>query len=241
MVNQRFYTAVMSVCVSTKNQEQVRALIFINLILIWDFLLAPKSVFVAVMDGITLGHPCCTVHNCKIQLTTARDRFCAEHRTMNSVCAVKNCTCGILEGKRTCGDPVHQEIEHVHCVRGQARFQLQERLKRARVAHPNDAIAEDVDLATFADDDDEQAFELDEHNRVLPDLSPSPAGASEPPPTSTSPPQKRIAAQFGRKRTHNEQILVTPCGMILARETFYGAEAISTCVVSFSSYVCALF
>ncbi|KIM40257.1 hypothetical protein M413DRAFT_413786 [Hebeloma cylindrosporum] len=160
----------------------------------------PKSVFVAVMDGVTLGHPCCAVHNCKNPLTTARDRFCAEHRLMNSVCAVKKCTGIILEGKRTCGDPIHQEIERIHCVRGQARFQLQERLKRARVAHPNDAVAENVDLTTLADDDDEQAFELDECNRVLPELSPS------------------------------SQILVAPCGMILARETFYGAEAIATCV-----------
>jgi hypothetical protein len=153
---------------------------------------------------------------------------------MNSICAVKNCTGSILEGKRTCGDPVHQEIERIHCVRGQARFQLQERLKRARVAHPNDAVAEDVDLATFADDDDdEQAFELDEHDRVLLDLSPGASEAASPLAVSTPSPKKRIAAQFGRKRTHNEQILVAPCGMILARETFYGAEAIATCVVSF--------
>ena len=32
-----------------------------------------KSVFVVVMDGITLGHPCCAEHNCKIPLTSSRD------------------------------------------------------------------------------------------------------------------------------------------------------------------------
>ncbi|THG92456.1 hypothetical protein EW026_g8455 [Hermanssonia centrifuga] len=37
---------------------------------------------------------------------------------------------------------------------------------------------------------------------------------------------RRIRAQFGRKRTHNEQIIVAPCGVIIARATFYGAEAI---------------
>lgn len=41
----------------------------------------------------------------------------------------------------------------------------------------------------------------------------------------------KVHAQFGRKRTHNEQIIVTPCGMIIARETFYGAEAVGTVVV----------
>jgi hypothetical protein len=50
--------------------------------------------------------------------------------------------------------------------------------------------------------------------------------------------KKRVKANFERKRTHNEQVLVAPCGVILARETFYGAEAISSCVVSKRQHVC---
>ena len=46
--------------------------------------------------------------------------------------------------------------------------------------------------------------------------------------------KKKVRAQFGRKRTHNEQIIVAPCGMIMARETFFGAEAVSSVVVSAS-------
>jgi len=46
--------------------------------------------------------------------------------------------------------------------------------------------------------------------------------------------RKKFRAQFGRKRTHNEQIIVAPCGMIHARETFFGAEAVSSVVVSLS-------
>ncbi|KZT61919.1 hypothetical protein CALCODRAFT_427048 [Calocera cornea HHB12733] len=34
-------------------------------------------------------------------------------------------------------------------------------------------------------------------------------------------------AHFGRRRTHNEQLVVRPCGIILARGTFYGAESLS--------------
>ena len=56
-------------------------------------------------------------------------------------------------------------------------------------------------------------------------------------PTVTAIPKKRVHAGFGRKCTHNEQILVAPCGMILAHETFYGAEAIGTCVVSLEDSV----
>jgi hypothetical protein len=47
--------------------------------------------------------------------------------------------------------------------------------------------------------------------------------------------KKTLRAQFGRKYTHNEQLFVAPCGMIMARETFYHAEAIYSVIVSPSS------
>ena len=43
--------------------------------------------------------------------------------------------------------------------------------------------------------------------------------------------KNKIHARFGRMWTHNEQILVAPCGVIIARETFYNAESIPTVVV----------
>jgi hypothetical protein len=42
---------------------------------------------------------------------------------------------------------------------------------------------------------------------------------------------KKIKAQFGRRRTHNEQTLVRPCGIIFARATMYSAEAVSNFLV----------
>ena len=52
-------------------------------------------------------------------------------------------------------------------------------------------------------------------------------------PTTLSPTigKKALRAQFGRKRTHNEQLIVAPCGIIVARETFYHAEAVHSVVV----------
>ena len=41
-----------------------------------------------------------------------------------------------------------------------------------------------------------------------------------------------VRARFGRKRTHNEELCVASCGMILARETFYGSESLSNVQVS---------
>ena len=43
--------------------------------------------------------------------------------------------------------------------------------------------------------------------------------------------KKQIWAQFGQRRTHNEQIIVMPCGIIIAQETFYGAEGVGSVVV----------
>jgi hypothetical protein len=37
--------------------------------------------------------------------------------------------------------------------------------------------------------------------------------------------RRRLRARFGRKRTHNEELCVTSCGVILGRATFYGSEA----------------
>lgn len=79
-----------------------------------DMSSAIKSVWVAVMDGVTLGHTCCAVHNCKIPLATSQDRYCPTHRGLSIVCAIKDCSEHVLEGKRTCADPSHQEVERVY-------------------------------------------------------------------------------------------------------------------------------
>jgi hypothetical protein len=209
------------------------------------FNLATKLVWVAVMDGVTLGHPCCAVHNCKTALTTSRDRFCVMHRHLSLLCAIKECIAPALEGKRTCVDPSHQEVERIYILRGESRVQLQEKLKRQRMSHPNDGIAAEVQVGELIDDEEEEEFEVDDSlagqdsnlvhgvNEGISDLrGVSPDSESPLPTMATTTSKKRISAQFGRKRTHNEQILVAPCGVILARETFFGAEAIATCAVS---------
>lgn len=130
--------------------------------------------------------------------------------------------------------PEHQDVERIYVLRGQSHVQLQEKLRRQRVTHPDDGIAKEVEIGELIDDDvEEEEFEVDEQDMNLvhgvTDGVSDPRGAS--PPQTGGPTKKRISAQFGRRRTHNEQILVAPCGMIIARETFYGAEAIATCAV----------
>ena len=47
-----------------------------------------------------------------------------------------------------------------------------------------------------------------------------------------SAPGTKVQAQFGRKHTYNEEIIVAPCGVIIAHAIFYRAEAISSVAVS---------
>jgi hypothetical protein len=42
---------------------------------------------------------------------------------------------------------------------------------------------------------------------------------------------RHLKAQSGRRRRHNEQIIIAPCGVILDCATFFGAESIPSCVV----------
>jgi hypothetical protein len=45
-------------------------------------------------------------------------------------------------------------------------------------------------------------------------------------------PTMKLCTQMERKWTHNEQLIVAPCGIILACKTFYGAEGLATIIVS---------
>ena len=165
------------------------------------------KVWVVVIDGVTVGCPCCAVHNCKVPLENNRHRFCPNDAAQNLICAIVGCDSPVVAESCTCSEPSHQEVERIHWKRGQARFQLQERLQRARVAHPNDAVAEEADAVADVDDEAED-FEV---------------GGKK---------KEHIRAQFCHKRTHNEKIIVAPCGMIIARETFYGAEGVGSVIIS---------
>jgi hypothetical protein len=181
-----------------------------------------RKVWVIVIDGVTVGFPCCAVHNCFIPLSNNHHRFCLIHASHAFICAIVGCTNPIQQESLACAKPSHQEVEHIHRERGQAQFQLKECLQRSQVAHPNDAVAEERDLTDFIDEEEED-FDVGTDGAAHQEQS------NQPP--ATNPKPKKIRAQFGRKRTHNEQIIVCPCGIILARETFYGTEGVASVVV----------
>jgi hypothetical protein len=43
---------------------------------------------------------------------------------------------------------------------------------------------------------------------------------------------RKVRAFWGRKQTHNEQLLVNPCGVIVACKTFFHSESVTQAKVS---------
>ncbi|KAG2099283.1 uncharacterized protein F5147DRAFT_582715 [Suillus discolor] len=170
------------------------------------------KVSAVVVDGVTVGHPCCAVYNCHTPLSNNHHHFCHLHSGQNDKCVIIGCDLPIVRGRRTCSTLEHRQVEDTHELRGQSRFQLQERLARARTT-----IATNTSLTD--DPPDEEEYEFNENTRrALPATSSS----------QDRPGRKKFRAVFGRRRTHNEQLIVAPCGMIIARRTFFGAEGVAS-------------
>jgi hypothetical protein len=87
-------------------------------------------------------------------------------------------------------------LEMNHKKRNKALFQLRGRLQRANISHPNDAFEAEV------------TAELIEEITI-------PSAECE----ASKDPQgnRKLCALFDCRRTHNEQIFVRPCGMIVAQ------------------------
>ncbi|KAF9543544.1 hypothetical protein CPC08DRAFT_770213 [Agrocybe pediades] len=181
------------------------------------------KIHAAVCDGDTIGHPCCAIHDCKEPLTGHRDRYCAKHATYNEKCAVVECPASRGGGFRTCELAEHQALESAYFSRGKAILQLRRKLKKAEklTATPSDAVqvpqaASEEDTSRSASDD-----EFDEV--ILKELCDGKSAQGN----------VKAKAYFGRRWTHNEQILMRPCGIIILRATFYGSEAISSVNATF--------
>ena len=143
-----------------------------------------------------------------------RARFCQLHSAQANICVIVGCEQLAIEGKRTCSDPIHQAVEATHLERSGAAFQLKNRIQRAQVAHPNDSnpvYSADLVALTEEEVNDEEEFE-EQNGGVFPGEEFSGLIPSNAEPLT---PQRKLRAQFGRKRTHNEQLIVAPCGVIM--------------------------
>ena len=160
-----------------------------------------------VCDGDSIGFPCCAVHNCKEPLVTLRQRFCAHHDCLTLQCAITTCTEPHEPQFRTCADPSHRALELSYFEKGKSLMQLRTRLRNAQGA---------------------EAVPLDSEDSMHPEVLVETAVCDE----KSEAGNRALKAYFGRRRTHNEQLIVRTCGVIIARATLYGSEAVSGVNVS---------
>ncbi|KAJ7190272.1 hypothetical protein GGX14DRAFT_579985 [Mycena pura] len=198
---------------------------------------ATREVQAVVTDGLSMGHTRCQVPHCITPLESNRHRFCSVHAPLGALCSIVGCNRPARDGYKSCDDQEHIDMERLHCERGQAFFTLRERLQRHRQTHPDSEQDEEDTYDEDSEDidgEDIEWFEFGEQGDIrirsgrnpgsigVVDADTEPCAASK---SSTG--NRKYKALFGRCRTHNEQLLVWPCGVIFARATFYNAEAVS--------------
>ncbi|KJA21479.1 hypothetical protein HYPSUDRAFT_140419 [Hypholoma sublateritium FD-334 SS-4] len=198
-----------------------------------------KTCQAIVGDGFSIGRPCCGVFRCTDPLQNNRHRFCKQHYAEHNVCAIVGCTAPISDAKqKSCSNSVHQAMEKKNKEKGNAAFILKERYQKYQLQHPD----EGSNLTTHDSTVDEHLewFEVESNGDVHIFNEPDPGTVGggtlddieEPCPSKSMHGNGNpIKARFGRRRTHNEQTLVHPCGVIFARTTMFGAEAVSNFLV----------
>lgn len=168
-----------------------------------------------VTDGVTLGHPCCNVHNCPEPLPTNRVKHCRTHSHLEAQCAVIECTAPRAPRSLVCTLPEHHALEVARRILGSSQFQLKERLRRQGAVVASSSIpAGSAPVLSGGDSDDDE---------ILPRVD---EGAK--PDAGNRAPRVR----WGRRRTHNEQLIVCCCGVIIGRTTMFGAESLTLVKVS---------
>jgi hypothetical protein len=197
-------------------------ILFYWLLINYTFLALDK-VQAVVCDGNSIGFPCCAVHDCNEPLITLRDRFCHSHDHLKAKCAVTTCTESHETGFRTCSEPAHRALELAYFSKGKSLLQLKARLNKAH-NHSSASPSTPLDSLEELEDSDEAMIE-----GTFAECE----GKSE---TGN----RKLKAYFGRRRTHNEQLIVRTCGVILSRATMYGSEAVSGVNVGLpaSSFFC---
>jgi len=98
---------------------------------------------------------------------------------------------------------------------GKAMFQLRRRLERVNSYQTHNALAMGSDSNKGVDDFEGSGVGEDQDTEVsVDDCGGKPSTGNQ-----------RVRARFGRRRTHNDELCVASCGVILGRTTFYGSEA----------------
>ncbi|KAF8577525.1 hypothetical protein K439DRAFT_1649069 [Ramaria rubella] len=169
----------------------------------------------AVLDGNTIGHLCCAIHNCKVPLSKVGcDIYCPAHLGYEAKCAVTTCESAHGERFLTCPQLNHRSLEVAYREKGVAFFQMHDKIKKRAEGSASDPGSIDgggLNEVVIVEGDDAG----DSVPVILGCDEKSPAG------------NRRLHAQFSRRRTHNDQLMIRPRGAIISSVTFFGSEAIS--------------
>ncbi|KAJ7034009.1 hypothetical protein C8F04DRAFT_956939, partial [Mycena alexandri] len=171
-----------------------------------DFCSSSGRISACVTDGVTVGHACCGVHDCQVPLANQQAWFCPSHNHLHFICAVTGCNERCDTGWRTCSDSNHRAFEENRRAQGKAMFLLQAR--QARLSGQSEPVTpvSEMDYLNHGPPEEEE-----DNDSQAP--APGPV---------------KIRGRLSRRWTHNEQLMVRWCGIILSRATFFGSEAITS-------------
>ena len=127
---------------------------------------------------------------------------------MRLQCAADGCSEPAEEGYSTCSDRVHREAENEKRKAAPAYQDLQRRLRKGNVPTTS--------RRSFKPMTDAQ--DLEEYNED--------ASSDSPVDPSSSTLSKGPKVRLTRKYTHNEQLFIYSCGIIVSRGTLFSAEGI---------------
>jgi len=165
---------------------------------------------------VTIGRPTCSVHDCSTPLKSVKHRYCPIHADQDKICVVTTCSDAAEETHRTCSHPEHRRLESYNDLRNKAMFQLKHRLARLKTSQPQASLPEVGTTEHAATPFNDEEVVLDEDGTEVTEE------CCDGKPDEGN---NKLRARFGRKRTHNEELAVASCGVILGRATFYGSEA----------------
>lgn len=184
-------------------------------------MMRPGVLSAGVVNGVTVGHACCSVHGCKHPLERQYHHFCRHHAHLRHSCRIEGCARQASAHHKTCDLPQHHDLELQKTVANKAMFQLRSRLRKLGVPEGGNT---EPDVLLEMDDP----------------LADDGAGGDQPNPPAVPEAEtsgRKLRARFTRRWTHNEQLFVRCCGIIISRATFYGSEAIHGVKVSFDGLV----
>ena len=156
------------------------------------------------------------MNKCQIRLASTKEKFCPDHQHLTSQCLIKGCERPTESGYITCSDSLHRAKEQERNEKSRsAYYDLSRRLNKDNT--PRTHVPRHKDNA---DSSAQNTTHLDD----LPQLE-----TAEPAQQAASTTkEKRLTLQTSRNWTHNEQLFVLSCGVIVARSTFFFSEGVAS-------------